>query len=120
MTSVTKTIKQKLFYSAMVFAFMWVITGDLVSIHLKVIFGDKVKSDWHQPYTKTHKDDSTYKVQKSKTDGSSKVKHLSFIGSDVLRFSLTSNDYNYQNSNTQILRLQKLGFLFLRGPPSLA
>ena len=120
MTTQTKSIKQKLFFSAMILAFIWVITGDLVSIHLKVIFGEKVKSDWHQPYAKTHKDDNTYKVQKNKTDGSSKVKHLSFIVNDVLIISLRSHDYHYHNSNTQILHLQELGFLFLRGPPSLA
>ena len=119
MTTGAKTIKQKLFFSAMIIAFMWVITGDLVSIHLKVIFGEKIDSSWHHPFAKTHKDDSTYKVQNHKTDGSSKVKHLSFIGSHTTDIKLAANEYQYHNSNTQILHLQDVGFLFLRGPPSL-
>jgi len=120
MTTGTKTIKQKLFFSAMILAFMWVITGDLVSIHLKVIFGDKVKSDWHQPYAKTHKDDSTYKVQKHKTDGSSKIKHFSFITSNIINISLASRNYHYYDANTQILHFQDVGFLSLRGPPTVS
>jgi len=119
MTTGTKTIKQKLFFSAMVFAFMWVITGDLVSIHLKVIFGEKVKADWHQPFAKTHKDDSTYKVQNHKSDGSSKVKHLSFITSKIIAINIVSRSYKYFESNNHSSYLQEIAFLFLRGPPSL-
>jgi len=120
MTTGTKTIKQKLFFSAMILAFMWVITGDLVSIHLKVIFGEKVDSNWHHPLAKTQKDDSTYKVLKHKADGSSKVKHLSFIGSHTIKISYASQDYHYYDANTQILHFQDVGFLFLRGPPSVS
>jgi len=118
MTKQTKSIKQKLFFSAMVLAFMWVIIGDLVAIHLELIYGNK-NSNWHQPYTKTHKDDQqTYKVKTQKTDGSSKVKHHSFISSSTSKTHIALQDYHYYNINTQLLHSQHLGLRYLRGPPS--
>lgn len=119
MTAKTKTIKQKLFFSAMALAFIWVIVGDLVSIHLTVYFGEIINSSWHHPFAKTHKDDNTFKVQKHKTDGSSKVKPLSFNSSNGFYIHHASSDYYYFDANTQILHFQDVGYLFLRGPPSL-
>ena len=118
MTTGTKTIKQKLFFSAMVLAFMWVIIGDLVTIHLEVYFGKKVKGDWHQPYSKTHKDDTaTYKVKTHKTDGSNK--HLDF---DDETWALSIFHTSNKSSNFIIYHFtahQQQKSLFLRGPPSL-
>jgi len=117
MTTGTKTIKQKLFFSAMVLAFAWVITGDLVSIHLEVIFGKKIDSSWHHPFAKTHKDDSTYKVKNHKSD--SQNKHLDFVH-EAWELSLFQLINKSTNRITQLFTAHyQQQNLCLRGPPSL-
>jgi hypothetical protein len=50
----------------MMIAFMWVVIGDLVSIHMELIFGTK-NINWHHPFAKTQKSDSkTFKVKTDK------------------------------------------------------
>jgi len=119
MTTGTKTIKQKLFFSAMVLAFMWVITGDLVSIHLEVIFGKQVDSSWHHPLAKTHKDDgATFKVKQHKSDSGNK--HLDFTN-EAEYLPITLSKENLATSTLlQFTLHQYQQNLFLRGPPSLA
>jgi len=120
MTTGAKTIKQKLFFSAMIIAFMWVIAGDLVSIHLNVIFGKNTDSSWHHPYAKTHKDDNTYKVKKLKSNASSKVKHLCFITPQVSSIQLASSNYLYLQLDHHTLHFREGESSLLRGPPSLS
>ena len=60
-----RTTKYRLFLSTMIFAFMWVIIGDLVSMHIQVIYGDDIVE--HQPFTKTEKSDKkSFKVDNKK------------------------------------------------------
>jgi len=52
---------------------MWVIVGDLVSIHMELIFGTK-NINWHHPFAKTQKTDSAaFKVKKDKNGHEQKV-----------------------------------------------
>jgi hypothetical protein len=86
-----KSIKNKFFFSVMLFAFSWVIIGDLISFHIEIIYGNKLY-DWHQPYTKTQKTDSkTIKVKYGKKDNSSKSLSLSFIAAKSL--NITNSDF---------------------------
>ena len=63
-----KTTKYKLFLASMVFAFMWVIIGDLVSMHIHIIYDKDIAH--HQPFTKTHKSDKhSFKVDSKKDSG---------------------------------------------------
>ncbi len=120
MTTKTKSIKQKLFFSAMIMAFLWVIIGDLVSIHLNVIYGD-TKSDWHQPLAKTQKTEKkTYKVGSHNSSDYSKLLHLSFIGENLFVLKVFSNKISHFTFDIQAFRISEDQTLFLRGPPSVA
>jgi hypothetical protein len=117
MTAVTKSTRQKLYFSAMIFAFTWMIIGDLVSFHLELILGDN-QNHWHHPFAKTQKNDSkTYKVKSQKTDDSSKSGHSSFIGEKPYKLIIHLNEVSIYNVNTRTLLFDKIFTLFLRGPP---
>ena len=50
----------------MIFSFLWVIIGDLVAMHIRVIYGVDIQGQ--SPFSKTNKSDKkVYKVSKSKT-----------------------------------------------------
>ncbi|MCK5857002.1 MAG: hypothetical protein KAG64_05900 [Bacteroidales bacterium] len=120
MTTGTKTIKQKLFFSTMILAFMWVVVGDLISIHLDVIFDEQVDSNWHHPFAKTHKDDGkTYKVKSHKIDSASKSNHFAFVGNKYSELIKVSSTFNYYQNYCNLLSFQKYNIPLLRGPPSL-
>ena len=66
-----RTTKYRLFLLSMIFAFMWVIIGDLVSMHIQVIYGDDLVE--HQPFTKTDKSDKkSFKVDNKKASNAVK------------------------------------------------
>ena len=120
MTTKTKSIKQKLFFSAMIMAFLWVIIGDLVSIHLNVIYGE-TKSDWHQPLAKTQKTEKkTYKVGSHNSSDYSKLLHLSFIGENIYTLRIVSTKIANYTINTKSFQTFESLTYYLRGPPSLA
>ena len=67
-TNMKRTTKYRLFLASMVFAFMWVIIGDLVSMHIHIIYNKDIAH--HQPFTKTHKSDKkSFKVDSKKDSG---------------------------------------------------
>ena len=120
MTTFTKSIKQKLYLSAMIIAFTWMIIGDLVSFHLELILGDN-QNHWHHPFAKTQKNDSkTYKVKSHKTDGFSKSGHFSFIGEKPYKLIINLDEYSIYHVNIRTHLFDKICTLFLQGPPVLS
>jgi len=108
-------------FSAMVISFLWVIIGDLVSIHLKVYFGDTHSECQHHPFAKTNKSDTKYfKVKDHKSKDDSAVDHLSFISSISLKINIpiTVDFYNSQIIDLSISEI--LVSVSQRGPPSIA
>jgi hypothetical protein len=56
-----------MYFAAMIFALMWVVIGDLVEMHIHVIYGQDLY-DSHQPYTKSKKaDHQAFKVKTQKS-----------------------------------------------------
>ena len=108
-------------FTAMVVSFLWVIIGDLVSIHLKVYFGDTHSECQHHPFAKTNKNDTKYfKVKDHKSKDDSSLNHLVFIASNSLNINtLKAFDvYNYQIIDLSI-RLN-ITSISQRGPPTKA
>ncbi len=69
----------------MIFTFLWVIIGDLVSMHIKVIYNVDIRNE--QPFTKTNK------IEKAKKVKSSDDEHILisfFLGEDP--FSIKPNE----------------------------
>jgi len=86
------TPKYKLFLSAMIFAFLWVIIGDLVNMHVRVITGKDLYGH-HQPFSKTHKPDKkTFKVKGKKSSDNSNSFDFSFFSEE------TSSIFNYRKA----------------------
>jgi hypothetical protein len=88
--------KYRIFFSAMIFAFMWVIIGDLVSMHIKVIYGDDIQK--HQPFSKTDKSGKKdFKVKSTKTSNYSKKIDSSkfFTESAQATFLQNTKDFLY-------------------------
>ncbi len=108
-------------FTAMVVSFLWVIIGDLVSIHLKVYFGDKYSECQHHPFAKTNKGDTKYfKVKDHKSKDDSSINHLVFIASNSININtLKAFDfYNYQIIDLSIHKI--LVSVSQRGPPAKA
>ena len=108
-------------FTAMVVSFLWVIIGDLVSIHIKVYFGDTHSECQHHPFAKTNKGDTKYfKVKDHKAKDDSSINHLVFIASNSLSLNtLKSFDVrNYQIIDLSI-RLN-ITSISQRGPPTKA
>ena len=118
MKSRYQTPNRKLFFSIMMAAFMWVVLGDLVSMHIELIFGKNV--NWHHPFAKTQKNDGkTFKVKSEKKAGHSTSHHDALVskqktgtgvsgsGLHLFVFELKSKSQKYCSDN------------HLRGPPSL-
>ncbi|GEM_PF-5341669 len=61
--------RERLFLAVLMFAFSWVVVGDLVQFHLDLIYSHAAHS-WHQPFTKADGDHGkTLKTQKKVKDG---------------------------------------------------
>ena len=71
--------KYRLYFSAMIFAFLWVIIGDLVNMHIHVITGKDLYGH-HHPFAKTQKSEKkSFKVKgKSGNNNNSNTYALSF------------------------------------------
>jgi len=90
-----KTSKYKLFLCVMIFSFVWVIIGDLVAMHIKVIHDVDIN---RSPFSKTQKPDSKiYKSQKSKIFDDNTFLGLAFVVSAPKTLA-------YFNNSEQIIR----------------
>ena len=82
-TTYNKLPKYKLFFGAMIFAFLWVIIGDLVNMHIRVITGEDLYGH-HQPYAKSNKTDKkAFKVKDKKAGNDSKDLDTNFLLEEV-------------------------------------
>jgi len=108
-------------FTAMVVSFLWVIIGDLVSIHLKVYFGDTHSECQHHPFAKTHKSDTkVLKVKDQKSKGDSSANHLVFIESSSINLTpLVATEF-YTSQIIELSLRQTLVLVSQRGPPSIA
>jgi hypothetical protein len=63
--------KRKILLTSIIFfSFLWVVIGDLVAMHINVIYDVNIYE--LQPFAKTQKsDEKTYKTNKGKTDSNS-------------------------------------------------
>ena len=72
-----KSRKNNLFFIIMIFAFTWVIIGDLVAMHINVICDIDIYNK--QPFAKTTKTEKkTYKTKNYKTSGDNQALQLVF------------------------------------------
>ncbi len=70
---------ERLYLVLMMFAFSWVVIGDLVQFHLDLILG-KGMHVWHQPFTKAEKGSTkTLKVQEKVKEGGGHHGGLVFV-----------------------------------------
>jgi hypothetical protein len=112
-----RSVKKKIFFGILFFAFSWVVIGDLVQFHLDLIYG-KNTSDWHQPFTKAEKSNvHTFKVKEKVKDGSQKVKGLFCHVVDELNFFPAGNRIFFRLTRSFLQIFYFLPY-FLRGPPA--
>ena len=108
-------------FTAMVVSFLWVIIGDLVSIHLKVYFGDTHSECQHHPFAKTHKSDTkVLKVKDHKSKEDSSTNHSSFIASNLININplIATAFCDFQFIDLSVNRI--LISVSQRGPPTIA
>lgn len=84
-----KSFKNRLLFSIMIFAFLWVIIGDLVSMHINVIYNVNIQNE--QPYIKSDK--SSTKVKKDISSDDEITSLSTFIKEDVFSVK-TYEDFN--------------------------
>ncbi|MBN2669134.1 MAG: hypothetical protein JXR60_07885 [Bacteroidales bacterium] len=113
--------KSKLYFATMIFAFLWVIIGDLVAMHIHVIYG-KDLYDCHQPYSKSHKtsDHKDFQIKTQKAEKAFKSLKI---------HALLPNQFsaNFQKISYKVFNDCAQSFVFqhnipnpdLRGPPYL-
>ena len=80
----------------MIFAFLWVIIGDLVSMHIRVICDSDIQQ--HQPFSKTQKSDKkSFKVDSKKVAKVTKSDNsiLFLSESAQARFLRSTKDFLY-------------------------
>jgi len=78
-----KLPKYKLFFGAMIFAFLWVIIGDLVNMHVRAITGGDLYGH-HQPYAKSNKTDKkSFQVKDKKSSNDGKSLDLSLFSEEI-------------------------------------
>lgn len=110
-----KSFKKKLFFSLMIFTFSWVIIGDLVSMHLRVIYN----IDIHNSQTFTKKDNSV-KIKKGKSDFGNTIL-LSFL-TETNKPSLANNSFFFIISFIEKLNIFSSEIIKLsigRAPPTI-
>lgn len=101
----------------MIFAFLWVIIGDLVSMHIRVLSDDYTHNS-HLPYTKVQKTDKKcFKLTKKQKDKQSDLDFDGFIAEFNSNFTINYLDI----FNFFIVDVIKSNYIFstnfLRGPP---
>ncbi len=115
--SIKRTSKYKIFLSVMILSFLWVIIGDLVAMHIKLIYDVDIQSQY--PFTKTQKTDSkTYKTQKNKSSDDNQILYLDFF---VISSNTSVNLYEFKNTNfkfiSELKSKYKQNYILGRSPP---
>ena len=112
-----RRVLNKILLSTMIIAFMWVIIGDLVNMHMKLIYKkDLTKHNTY--YTKSHKSDKKDYLFGSKI----LKKHNDFNNptNNNFNFNIPISYLNLHKTEIVNLYSNKLhSSLLLRGPPSL-
>jgi len=113
-----KSPKRFWILSIMLFAFSWVIIGDLVSFHIELLYGNKIHG-FQQPYTKTQKDSSkTFKVKVKVKDDHSGFKNLSLVKQNALKAFGFVRRAIFVVEKERFLQVLVKGSVCRRGPPS--
>lgn len=103
----------------MVFAFFWLVIGDLVTLHQKVIYGFDPFSI-ETPFTKTDNSPSKTKTDKgSKFDKFKDQYHFDAILNNDFTFKTTPIQCDFEFVNTFTVFISQPGYplIALRGPP---
>ncbi len=109
--------KYNTYIGIMIFAFLWVIIGDLVAMHIRVISDNNLNNS-HIPYAKVQKvDKKCFKFNKKQKDTLSDDDSNSFILVDNYKKTLKNNNI----SNFRVAENDINNFILsnnlLRGPP---
>ena len=89
--------RYKIFLSVMIFAFLWVIIGDLVNMHVRVFTGKDLYGH-HQPFAKAHKHDkNVFKVKTQKSSNNvNKIDSSKFLSKTLqATFIRNTKDFLY-------------------------
>ncbi len=79
----------------MIFAFLWVIIGDLVNMHVRVITGKDLYGH-HQPFSKTHKSNGkSYKVGSKKVEKTTGGNFVSLFLSEAIQAAFLSRTKDF-------------------------
>ena len=112
-----KRVINKILLSTMIITFMWVIIGDLVNMHMKLIY-KKDLNKHNTYYTKSHKSDKKDYLISAKVVKD--TKDFGNISNSIFNFNISVNFTNIYF--VEIVNFKTNNFhssLFLRGPPSL-
>ena len=109
--------RYRLYFAIMIFAFLWVIIGDLVAMHIRVIAGVDLFG-CHQPFAKTHKEQKSFKVKNYKTAGNSNISGSAFINESRTIVTLFCKGINIELNTILDFKIQEYSpQISLRGPP---
>ncbi len=112
-----RRVLNKILLSIMIIAFTWVIIGDLVNMHMKLIY-KKDLNKHNTYYTKSHKSDKKDYLFGSKIQ--KKAKDFGNTANNTFNFNISVNYTNVFIAEILNLKTNKLhSSLLLRGPPSL-
>ena len=112
-----RRVLNKILLSTMIIAFMWVIIGDLVNMHMKLIY-KKDLNKHNTYYTKSHKSDKKDYLFASKT--LKKTNDFGNTANNSFNFKISVNYTNLYIAEIVNLNTNKHYYSFsLRGPPSL-
>lgn len=111
-----KGVLRKILLSTMIISFMWVIIGDLVNMHMKLIYKKDIYAH-NTYYTKSHKSDKkNYKVSSKNL----KKISLDFANSTNLFSNINISYTELLFSEIENIKITNLHIsLLLRGPPAL-
>ncbi len=117
MAIVDKTTKYRLYFTTMIFAFLWVIIGDLVAMHIRVIAGVDLFG-CHQPFAKTHKEQKSFNIKNCKSAGNSNFSDIPFNNESKTELKLFCNGIFIDfNTIVSFIIIEYSSQIFLRGPP---
>lgn len=111
--------KHKWIFPLMVFAFFWLVIGDLITLHQKAIYGFDPFSI-ETPFTKTDNGPSKTKIDKgSKFDKFKDQYHFDSILNKEFTFKTPRNERVVEFINTFTVFISQPGYplIALRGPP---
>jgi len=115
----TKPSRNRMYFTAMIFALMWVVIGDLVAMHIHVITGQDLY-DCHQPYTKSKKaDHKTFKIKTQKSiDFSNMGLAFSEFNSQIDKVYFSLIEVFNVSIKTPFVSSRHLYSCAFRGPPA--